>query len=142
MVACDGVYADISDENFQLKTIEGDVHLTWSTCFKIAPSGLRDAIGAQRVRQLFPGSANGKEDGLTSWRAKYKSYKESYAKHLLFDPEEPNLSEQRMLWFTKAKHHLCISGVTLEHAPLEEVYIFFDTATYDQIERDVKVNFS
>ena len=30
----------------------------------------------------------------------------------------------------------------LEHAPLEEVYIFFDTATYDQIERDVKVNYS
>ena len=28
----------------------------------------------------------------------------------------------------------------LEHGPLEEVYIFFDTATYDQIERDVKVN--
>ena len=28
----------------------------------------------------------------------------------------------------------------VEHAPLEEVYIFFDTETYDQIERDVKVN--
>ena len=29
----------------------------------------------------------------------------------------------------------------LEHAPLEAVYIFFDTATYDEIARDVKVSF-
>ena len=27
----------------------------------------------------------------------------------------------------------------LEHAPLEAVYIYFDTATYDEIEKDVKV---
>ena len=32
-----------------------------------------------------------------------------------------------------------ISGATVEHAPLEAVYIFFDTATYNEIERDVKV---
>ena len=32
-----------------------------------------------------------------------------------------------------------ISAVTNEHAPLEAVHIFFDTATYDEIERDVKV---
>ena len=30
----------------------------------------------------------------------------------------------------------------LEHAPLEAVYIYFDTATYDEIERDEKVLFS
>ena len=30
---------------------------------------------------------------------------------------------------------------TLEHAPLEAVYIYFDTATYDEIERDEKVSF-
>ena len=29
---------------------------------------------------------------------------------------------------------------TLEHAPLEAVYIYFDTATYDEIERDEKVS--
>ena len=29
----------------------------------------------------------------------------------------------------------------VEHAPLEAVYIYFDTATYDEIERDVKVAF-
>ena len=27
----------------------------------------------------------------------------------------------------------------MEHAPLEAVYIYFDTATYDEIERDEKV---
>ena len=27
----------------------------------------------------------------------------------------------------------------MEHTALEAVYIFFDTATYNQIERDVKV---
>ena len=41
----------------------------------------------------------------------------------------------------KAKRCIFISGVLVDqHTPLEEVYIFFDTATYDQIERDVKVN--
>ena len=29
----------------------------------------------------------------------------------------------------------------LDHAPLEAVYIFFDTATFDNIERDQKVKF-
>ena len=29
----------------------------------------------------------------------------------------------------------------LEHAPLEAVYIYIDTATYDEIERDEKVIF-
>ena len=27
----------------------------------------------------------------------------------------------------------------LDHTPLEEVYIYFETATYDEIERDEKV---
>ena len=39
---------------------------------------------------------------------------------------------------------LCIlylfTATTLEHAPLEAVYIYFDTATYDEIERDEKVS--
>ena len=29
----------------------------------------------------------------------------------------------------------------MEHAPLQSVFIYFDTATYDEIERDVKVVF-
>ena len=31
-------------------------------------------------------------------------------------------------------------AITLGHAPLEAVYIYFDTATYDEIERDEKVS--
>ena len=43
--------------------------------------------------------------------------------------------------FTKANGHICVSAVLVDqYTPLEEVFIFFDTATYDQIERDVKVN--
>ena len=34
-----------------------------------------------------------------------------------------------------------LSGEIMEHAPLEAVYIYFDTATYDEIERDEKVKF-
>ena len=32
-----------------------------------------------------------------------------------------------------------LPATTLEHAPLEAVYIYFDTATYDEIGRDEKV---
>jgi len=32
-----------------------------------------------------------------------------------------------------------VSATVLEHAPLEAVYIYFDTATYDEIEKDEKV---
>ena len=32
-----------------------------------------------------------------------------------------------------------LAASVLEHAPLEAVYIYFDTATYDEIERDEKV---
>ena len=32
-----------------------------------------------------------------------------------------------------------VPAAVVEHAPLQHVYIFFDTATFDEIERDVKV---
>merc|ERR1712013_633444 len=63
-----------------------------------------------------------KEDRLEFLRERYKRFKESYVKYMRFDPEEPNPSV-----------------LVDQHTPLEEVFIFFDTATYDQIERDVKV---
>ena len=34
-----------------------------------------------------------------------------------------------------------VAATTLEHVPLQAVYIYFDTATYDEIERDEKVMF-
>ena len=33
-----------------------------------------------------------------------------------------------------------LPATTLNHAPLEAVYIYFDTATYDEIARDEKVS--
>ena len=66
----------------------------------------------------------------------YRKYKESYVKQLRFDPEKPNQSELKAI---RSNWHILISASVIEHAPLEAVYIFFDTATYDQIERDVKV---
>ena len=32
-----------------------------------------------------------------------------------------------------------VSATVLEHTPLEAVYTYFDTATYDEIERDEMV---
>ena len=49
--------------------------------------------------------------------------------------------------FGKMSLTLCLTqtiskNILVEHSPLEEVYIFFDTTTYDEIERDVKVMFA
>ena len=41
--------------------------------------------------------------------------------------------------FSPTNRFTTLSAATVEHAPLEAVYIFFDTATYNEIERDVKV---
>ena len=35
--------------------------------------------------------------------------------------------------------YLIVPASPIEHAPLEAVYIMFDTASYDEIERDEKV---
>ena len=42
-------------------------------------------------------------------------------------------------YFSPTNRFTSISVAPVEHAPLEAVYIFFDTATYNEIERDVKV---
>ena len=42
-------------------------------------------------------------------------------------------------YFSPRNRFTSLSAATVEHAPLEAVYIFFDTATYNEIERDVKV---
>ena len=41
--------------------------------------------------------------------------------------------------FSPTYRFTSLSAATVKHAPLEAVYIFFDTATYNEIERDVKV---
>ena len=42
-------------------------------------------------------------------------------------------------YFSPTNKFTSLSAAPVEHAPLEAVYIFFDTATYNEIERDVKV---
>ena len=55
-----------------------------------------------------------------------------------------SLTQTSKTWVSfKIPKHLCKSdsraAAMIEHAPLQSAYIFFDTATYDEIERDVKV---
>ena len=42
-------------------------------------------------------------------------------------------------YFSPANRFTSLSAAPVEHASLEAVYIFIDTATYNEIERDVKV---
>ena len=91
----------------------------------------------------------------------YKNYKESFVKILQFEPEGANLSIHsqihHMLLLTLFDPQICphpgqtcipvknltneiISVTEIAQAPLEEVFIFFDTATFDKIEKDVKVD--
>ena len=42
-------------------------------------------------------------------------------------------------FFSPTNRSIFLSAAPVEHAPLEAVYVFFDTATYNEIERDVKV---
>merc|ERR1719266_1795069 len=53
----------------------------------------------------------------------YSEYKSSFAKNLKFDPNLANLT------------------ATINHRPLTVVQIFFASATYDEVNHDVKVTF-
>ena len=65
--------------------------------FRALSSGLpQDSIDREQLlslQQLVSTSADGKEAGRESFREQYKRYKESFVKHLRFDPEKPNLSK-------------------------------------------------
>ena len=87
------------------------------------------------LHQMVALSTKKKEAGFEAFRKAYKTYKENYARHLLFDPAASNLS----IFPIRIICSISILAVVIERAPLEAVYIFFDTATYDQIERDIKV---
>ena len=89
------------------------------------------------IQQAFSAPADPKDNGLRLSIEEYIKYKKRYVKLLQFDPDIQNLSKFLFL------EHLCKSeslpAAMIEHAPLQPVYIYFDTATYDEIERDVKV---
>ena len=88
------------------------------------------------LQQLFPISAEEEVDDVKSLTEKYHKYKREYVKHLSFNPDYDNLSKNIL---TSQCFFFIFPATALEHAPLEAVYIYFDTATYDQIERDEKV---
>ena len=91
------------------------------------------------LTELFPTSTEENEDDVSLlMMEKYMMYKKNYMKHLQFDPELENLSK-----FSIPAHLIKVilfPAGTIEQAPLETVYIKIDTATFDQIERGLKVN--
>ena len=70
---------------------------------------------------------------------KYKQYRNNYATNIVFDPVKANLSKYVLnrdrafpVWFS------VYSDSSVE-VSLDVIQIYFDTATYDEIEKDVKV---
>ena len=91
----------------------------------------------QALQDMLPVSTSAKRDDDGQEIKKYHQHKRNYVKRLLFDATQDNLSK-----VMTALHFLCFSSATtlqLTDSPLQAVYIYFDTATYDEIERDEKV---
>ena len=91
----------------------------------------------QALQDMLPATTSAKRNDGPEIE-KYYQYKRNYVKQLLFDATQDNLSKVMI-----ALNLLCFSSATtlqLTDSPLEAVYIYFDTATYDEIERDEKVH--
>ena len=67
----------------------------------------------------------------------YKKYKDSYVHNIKFDSDTESLS--KLLWFVHEYFLKFYLGSSMDEVSLKLIQIFFDTATYDEIERDVKV---
>ena len=68
----------------------------------------------------------------------YKSYKEKFARNIKFNPKSAYLSKYNSNNYFLNSFQLTLDQ-TLKFPPLKLVRIYFDTATYDEIERDVKI---
>ena len=68
----------------------------------------------------------------------YHRYLNDYAENLIYNSSTRNLSIKalNMSWL---KSHLLFSVSPKRFPPLHMVQIYFDTATYDEVERDTKV---
>ena len=146
LVPCDGLYADIADNSLKQNVMKGK-NLSY-LCYIILlinyPSGFQTITdelgkGIQRfevLQQLFPNlSADEESKSVDSLTRIYHKYKREYVKHLSFNPSMEDLSKYILMTLLV----YLFSATEMEHSALEAVYIFFDTATYDEIERDEKV---
>ena len=113
--------------------------MQFSENLNVVNSGFRVLAEGQINQSVLKHMVSTSREGKEAAISQYIKYKENFVKHLRFDPESPTLSI--MFLFSGAKLISLISVAMIEHPPLEAVFVFFDTATFDQIERDVKVTF-
>ena len=73
---------------FHLLTHELRYGVAWSYGQSESKERLYDAL-----QQMFPFSADDREDEVKSLTEKYHQYKRKYVKHLGFNPKEENLSK-------------------------------------------------
>ena len=85
------------------------------------------------LKRMFSATAEAEGDYVESLSEEYHKYKREYVDHLCFNPDKEDLSK----FFLNFFHFF--PATELKHASLEAVHIYFDTATYDEIERDEKV---
>ena len=64
----------------------------------------------------------------------YSNYKANYVRNYVFDPAASNLSNLMYLY-----QNNIFSVREIGFSPMQVVQIYFDTATFDEIEKDVKV---
>ena len=79
------------------------------------------------------------DEGVTKLIEAYKHYKENFVKNIKFDPNSPGLSKLIFKTILLLKFS---PDATMPSSPLQVIQIYFDTATFDEIERDVKVTLS
>ena len=70
--------------------------------------------------------------------AEYQAYKDNYARNLGFDPNLDNLSMEILVEITLL---LSVIVSAAEYGPLHVFKIYFNTATYDKVERDLTLTF-
>ena len=96
------------------------------------------------LRQVFQQDIRTEE--VRTVTEKYHTYKRNYVKLISFNPGKENFSKCIFdsIIYDYIQLYLKLfpffPASELMHAPLEAVYIYFDTATYDEIERDLKVS--
>ena len=70
----------------------------------------------------------------------YLNYKRSYVNNVQFNASANSTFFSEYFWPFKEKKKI-LSAEDLPSSSLELVHIFFDTASYDEIERDTKIKF-